>query len=99
MTKDNRLLGEFDLNDIPAMKAGDAQIEVTFDLDENGVLNVSALEKTGKKTNKIRIVNDKGRLSTDEINKLVAEAEEFKIADERSREKVEARTELEQLGS
>jgi molecular chaperone DnaK (HSP70) len=53
------------------------------------------LEKTGRKTNKIRIVNDKGRLSTDEINKLIAEAEEMKIADDRSRERVEARTELE----
>jgi molecular chaperone DnaK (HSP70) len=55
MTKDNRTLGEFDLEGIPPMKAGDAQIEVIFDLDENGVLNVHANEKTGKKSNKITI--------------------------------------------
>ncbi|KRX07814.1 hypothetical protein PPERSA_07564 [Pseudocohnilembus persalinus] len=99
MTKDNRLLGEFDLTGIPPMKEGEPQIEVTFDLDENGVLNVHATEKTGKVTNKITIVNDKGRLSGEEIEKLVKEAEQMKAADERQRERAESRNELEQIGS
>merc|ERR1711874_966451 len=78
MTKDNHLLGEFDLTGIPPAPRGTPQIEVTFDVDANGILNVSAVEKAGGKTEKITITNDKGRLSKEEIEKMVNEAEKFK---------------------
>jgi len=97
MTKDNHQLGKFNLDGIPPMPRGQAQIEVTFDLDVNGILNVNAIEKSTGKNNKITITNDKGRLSKEEIERLVKEAEKFKDEDEKVRQKVEAKNQLEQL--
>jgi len=93
-TKDNHLLGKFDLTGIPPAPRGVPQIEVSFDLDANGILNVSAVEKGTGKTNKITITNDKGRLSKEDIEKMVKTAEEFKAADEEKRLVVEARNTL-----
>mmetsp|Transcript_138082 Transcript_138082/g.257593 ORF Transcript_138082/g.257593 Transcript_138082/m.257593 type:complete len:295 (+) Transcript_138082:3-887(+) len=95
MTRDNRLLGQFQLNGIPPAPRGTPQIEVQFDLDSNGILNVSAADKTTGKSNKITITNEKGRLSKDDIERMVKEAEEFKGQDEAQRAIVEARNELE----
>ncbi|MCC9574866.1 Hsp70 family protein, partial [Campylobacter jejuni] len=78
MTKDNNLLGRFDLTGIPPMPRGVPQIEVTFDIDANGILNVSAVEKSTNKSNKITITNEKGRLSQEEIEPMVKEAEQYK---------------------
>jgi len=97
MTKDNHQLGQFVLDDIPPMPRGQPQIEVTFDLDVNGILNVNAIEKSTGKNSKITITNDKGRLSKDDIEKLVKEAEKFKDEDEKVRQRVEAKNQLEQL--
>lgn len=94
-TKDNSLLGRFDLTGIPPAPRGVPQIEVSFDLDANGILNVTATEKGKGVTTKITITNDKGRLSKEEIEKMVKSAEEFREADERRREVVEARNSLE----
>merc|ERR1712188_24557 len=80
MTKDNNLLGKFNLDGIPPMPRGQPQIDVTFDIDANGVLNVSAVEKSTGKDQKIEIKNDKGRLSQDEIDRMVDEAERYKPA-------------------
>merc|ERR1711959_269704 len=78
MTKDNNLLGKFELGGIPPAPRGVPQIEVTFDIDANGILNVSAEDKTtGKKKANITITNDKGRLSKDDIERMVREAEQF----------------------
>lgn len=78
MTKDNNKLGNFNLEGIPPAPRGVPQIEVTFDIDENGIMNVKAVCKsTGKQTN-ITITNSKGRLSKDDIERLVKEAEQFK---------------------
>jgi heat shock protein 1/8 len=77
-TKDNNLLGKFELSGIPPAPRGVPQIEVTFDIDANGILNVSALDKTTGKTNRITITNDKGRLSKDEIERMINEAEKYK---------------------
>merc|ERR1712235_213065 len=82
MTRDNHKLGEFNLTGIPPAPRGTPQIEVTFDLDSNGILNVSACEKAGGKTQKITITNDKGRLSKEEIEKMVQYAEKFKAEDD-----------------
>jgi len=82
MTKDNNILGKFSLEGIPPAPRGVPQIEVTFDIDENGILNVHALCKTTGKSEKITITNNKGRLSKDEIDKLVKEAEKFKAQDD-----------------
>merc|ERR1712108_66448 len=71
----NKSLGRFNLMGIPPAPRGTPQIEVTFDLDANGILNVSALEKAGGKTQKITITNDKGRLSKEDIEKMVQDAE------------------------
>ena len=95
MTKDNTLLGKFQLEGIPAMPRGQPQIEVVFDMDANGILNVSASEKSTGKSQKITIKNDKGRLSPEEIERMVAEAERFKEADEEVRQTIEARSSLE----
>lgn len=94
-TKDNHLLGKFDLTGIPPAPRGVPQIDVTFDIDANGILNVSALEKGTGKTNKITITNDKGRLSKEDIEQMVKAAEEFKMQDEEEKERVEAKNSLE----
>ncbi|CAL9737669.1 heat shock protein Ssa1p [Monosporozyma servazzii] len=94
-TKDNNLLGKFELSGIPPAPRGVPQIEVIFDIDANGILNVSALEKGTGKTNKITITNDKGRLSKNDIEKMVNEAEKFKEEDEREAERVQAKNGLE----
>jgi len=77
------------------MPRGKPQVEVTFDIDANGILQVSALDKTTGKSNKITITNDKGRLSQDQINKMVNEAEKYKGEDEKVRKRVEAKNGLE----
>ncbi|KAH3835085.1 heat shock protein 70 B2-like [Dreissena polymorpha] len=95
MTKDNNLLGRFELTGIPPAPRGIPQIEVTFDVDANGILNVSAEDKSTGKSNKITITNDKGRLSKAEIDKMVNDAEKYKAEDDRQRERVTARNQLE----
>ena len=95
MTKDNNLLGKFHLDGIPPMPRGVPQVEVTFDIDANGILNVSAIEKSTGKENRITITNDKGRLSKDDIERMISEAEKFKTEDEANRHKVEAKNSLE----
>ncbi|KAM9190553.1 heat shock-related 70 kDa protein 2 [Mergus octosetaceus] len=95
MTKDNNLLGKFDLTGIPPAPRGVPQIEVTFDIDANGILNVSAVDKSTGKENKITITNDKGRLSKDDIDRMVQEAEKYKAEDEANRDRVGAKNSLE----
>ena len=96
LTKDNHQLGKFNLDGIPPMPRGQPQIEVTFDLDANSILNVTAVEKSTGKNNKIVITNDKGRLSKDDIERLVKEAEKFKDEDNKVKEKIEAKNGCEQ---
>merc|ERR1712237_68596 len=91
MTKDNDMLGKFELTGIPPAPRGVPQIEVTFDIDANGILNVSAADKSTGKQNKITITNDKGRLSKDDIERMVNDAEKFKEEDEAQRERVAAK--------
>nr|QEM21693.1 HSC71-4 [Dermatophagoides farinae] len=95
MTKDNNLLGTFDLNGIPPAPRGIPQIEVTFDIDANGILNVSAVDKSTGKQNKITITNDKGRLSKDDIERMVKEAESYKEEDDKQRDRIAAKNSLE----
>ncbi|XP_020788912.1 heat shock 70 kDa protein 1-like [Boleophthalmus pectinirostris] len=95
MTKDNNLLGRFELSGIPPAPRGVPQIEVTFDIDANGILNVSAVDKSTGKEKKITINNDKGRLSKEEIEKMVQDAEKFKAEDEVQRNRVSAKNALE----
>jgi len=95
MTKDNNTLGKFQLEGIPPMPRGVPQIDVTFDIDANGILNVSAAEKSTGKEQKITITNDKGRMSADEIERLVQEAERYKAEDEANKGRVEAKNGLE----
>ncbi|KAF2071371.1 hypothetical protein CYY_007311 [Polysphondylium violaceum] len=95
MTRDNNLLGKFELSGIPPAPRGVPQIEVTFDVDANGILNVSAEDKTTGNKQKITITNDKGRLSKEQIEKMVADAEKFKSQDEAQKEKVELKNKLE----
>lgn len=95
MTKDNNLLGKFDLNGIPPAPRGVPQIEVTFDIDANGILHVSAQDKSTGKRNKIAITNDKGRLSKSEIEKMVQDAERFREEDDQQRERVQSKNKLE----
>jgi len=95
MTRDNNQLGKFELSGIPPAPRGVPQVEVTFDIDANGILNVSAEDKTTKKSSRITITNDKGRLSKDQIEKMVKEAENFKKQDEEARDRVEAKNKLE----
>lgn len=95
MTKDNNLLGKFELTGIPPAPRGVPQIEVTFDIDANGILNVSAVDKSTGRQNKITITNDKGRLSKDDIDRMVKEAEQYKNEDEKQRERITAKNALE----
>ncbi|KAL0109337.1 hypothetical protein PUN28_014427 [Cardiocondyla obscurior] len=95
MTKDNNILGKFELTGIPPAPRGVPQIEVTFDIDANGILNVSAIEKTTGKENKITITNDKGRLSKEDIERMVNEAETYRSEDEQQRERISAKNALE----
>jgi len=95
MTKDNHLLGKFDLTGIPPAPRGVPQIEVTFDVDANGILNVSAVEKGSGKAEKITITNDKGRLSNEEIEKMVNDAERFKDEDDKQKDRIAAKNGLE----
>jgi len=95
MTKDCHLLGNFDLNGIPPAPRGVPQIEVTFDIDANGILNVSACDKSTGKSQSITITNDKGRLSKDEIDRMVNDAAGYEEEDRKMREKIEAKNGLE----
>ena len=95
MTKDNNLLGRFELNGIPPAPRGVPQIEVFFDIDANGILNVSAVDKSTGKSNKITITNDKGRLSKEDIDRMVNDAEKYKEEDDKQKEKIAARNKLE----
>ncbi|ENH61283.1 Heat shock 70 kDa protein [Fusarium oxysporum f. sp. cubense race 1] len=94
-TKDNNLMGKFELTGIPPAPRGVPQIEVTFDLDANGIMNVSAVEKGTGKSNKIVITNDKGRLSKEEIERMLNDAEKYKEEDEAEGKRVAAKNGLE----
>lgn len=95
MTKDNNLLGKFELAGIPPAPRGVPQIEVTFDIDANGILNVTAVEKSTNKENKITITNDKGRLSKEDIERMVNEAEKYRAEDEKQKDTISAKNALE----
>ena len=95
MTKDNNILGKFQLDGIPPAPRGVPQIEVSFDLDSNGILNVSAMDKATSKEQKITITNDKGRLSKDQIEKMVSEAARYEEEDKMNKERIESRNGLE----
>ena len=94
-TKDNRHMGQFELSGIPAAPRGVPQIEVSFDIDTNGILNVSALDKGTGKSQQITITNDTGRISKEDIERMVQEAERYKQDDEKARARVDAKNELE----
>lgn len=95
MTKDNNLLGKFELSGIPPAPRGVPQIEVTFDIDANGILNVTALERSTNKENKITITNDKGRLSKEDIERMVNEAEKYRSEDDKQKETISSKNALE----
>ena len=95
MVKDNNLLGRFELTGIPPAPRGVPKIEVSFDIDANGIVNVSAKDQSTGKTNAITITNDTGRLSKGEIDRMVADAEKYKKEDEMQRERIAARNSLE----
>merc|ERR1711871_1929692 len=95
MTKDNHELGKFNLEGIPPAPRGTPQIEVTFDIDANGILNVSAADKATGKTSKITITNDKSRLTKEEIEKMVQDAEKSRAEDDQKKAQVEAKNSLE----
>jgi len=95
LTKDCHLLGKFNLEGIPPAPRGTPQIEVTFDLDANGILNVHAMDKASGKAEKITITNDKGRLSKEDIEKMVHEAEKYKNEDDKIKKRIEAKNGLE----
>ena len=97
MTKDNHKLGNFDLTGIPPAPRGVPQIEVSFDIDSNGILNVSAVEKGSGKTNKITITNDSSRLTKEQIQKMTEDAEKYKQEDDELRERLEMRNSLENM--
>merc|ERR1711998_611466 len=91
MTKDNHKLGQFDMSGIPPAPRGQPQIEVTFEIDSNGILNVGAHDKGTGKKEAITITNDKGRLTEDQIERMIKEAEEFADEDKKTKEKVDAK--------
>merc|ERR1712022_85107 len=91
MTKDNHLLGKFELTGIPPAPRGQPQIEVTFEIDSNGILNVGAEDKATGKAEKITITNDKGRLTEEQIEKMIKEAEQFADEDKKVKERVDAK--------
>ena len=95
ITKDNHSLGKFDLRGIPPAPRGVPQIDVTFDIDANGILKVSALDKTSGKSENITITNDKGRLSQADIERMVREAEEYKAEDDKQKDRIAAKNSLE----
>eukprot|EP01123_Difflugia_compressa_P008230 TRINITY_DN23_c0_g2_i15.p1 TRINITY_DN23_c0_g2~~TRINITY_DN23_c0_g2_i15.p1 ORF type:complete len:571 (-),score=190.27 TRINITY_DN23_c0_g2_i15:124-1716(-) len=95
MTRDNNILGKFELSGIPPMPRGKPQVEVTFDLDANGILQVGAVDKTTGKSERITITNDKGRLSAEQIEKMVNDAEKYKADDQKQKERIEAKNGLE----
>jgi len=97
MTTGNNLLGKFELSGIPPAPRGVPQIEVTFDIDSNGILQVSAVDKSTKKSQKITITNEKGRLSKDEIDRMVRDAEKYASQDKDAKERVESKNHLESL--
>ena len=94
-TRDCNLLGKFDLHGIPPMPRGMPQIEITYEVDVNGILQVQACEKSSGKSEKITIKNDSGRLSDEQIEKMIADAEKFKEEDEKAQKKVQAKNNLE----
>jgi len=94
-TKDNRMMGQFELSGIPPAPRGTPQIEVSFDIDANGILNVTAQDKGTGKSHNITIKNESGRMTPEEIEKMIADAEKFKDEDNKSRERVDAKNELE----
>ena len=94
-TKDNRLMGQFELSGIPPAPRGVPQIEVSFDIDANGILNVSAEDKGTGKSQKITIKNETGKLTKEEIEKMISEAEEFKQDDEKAKQRIDSKNELE----
>jgi L1 cell adhesion molecule like protein len=97
MVKDNNSLGKFDLNGIPPMPRGQPQIEISYDVNSNGILTVTAVEKSTGKSQNLVIKNDKGRLSEEEIKKMVDEAETFKADDDLQKLKIEKRNGLDQI--
>jgi L1 cell adhesion molecule like protein len=94
-TKDNNLLGQFNLDGIPPAPRGVPQIEVTFDIDANGILSVSALEKASGKSQNITITNDRGRLTKEQIDEMVKMGEKYKEEDDKNRKRMEAKNDLE----
>ncbi len=97
MTKDNNLLGTFQLDGIPPAPRGVPKIEVTFDVDANGIMNIEAVDKGSGNKKNITITNDSGRLNADDIEKMVKEAEQYKKQDDEMREKVEKKNEFENI--
>jgi L1 cell adhesion molecule like protein len=95
MTRDNHMLGKFDLTGIPPAPRGVPQIDVTFDIDANGILKVSAMDKTSGKSGNITITNDKGRLSKADIERMVQESEDYKAEDDKQKERISAKNGLE----
>jgi len=95
MTKDNNLLGKFELSGIPPAPRGVPKIEVTFEVDSNGIMNVSAKDQTTNKVEKITITNDKGRLSEEEIQKMVEKAKQMEEEDQKLVGRVNAKNGLE----
>jgi|TARA_Y100000389_G_scaffold204550_1_gene257920 L1 cell adhesion molecule like protein len=94
-TKDNKLMGQFELSSIPPAPRGVPQIEVSFDIDANGILNVSAEDKGSGKSQKITITNESGRMSKEDIERMINEAEKYKEDDEKAKERIDAKNELE----
>merc|ERR1712183_290111 len=95
MTKDNNILGQFDLSGIAPAPRGVPKIEVTFDIDADGILNVSAADKATGTKQAITITNDKGRLTKEEIDRMVSEAEKFKDDDEKQAARIQSKNGLE----